>query len=204
MKIAAYCRVSRDDLNLENQHHTIGNYCKAQGWGNVSWFDEVVSTRKTRPIKQDLISKCRNKEYDTIIFTRLDRFARSTIELIMDIEELLKKNIRIISVMNGWDWHKKSYDSGQMLQLRLFSAFAEFEREIIRERTIEGLDRARAQGKKLGRPKGTTAFNTPTNEAVKHLLSQNKTERQIAKMLGASRYMVQKKILEITQGGINT
>lgn len=153
MRIAAYCRVSRDDLNLENQHNTISNYCKGREWEDISWFDEVVSTRKTRPIKQDLIQKLRGGEFDTLIFSRIDRFARSTIELVMDVESLLNQGIRVISINNGWDWHKKTYNSGAMLQLRMLSAFAEFERAIIRERTIEGLARARAQGKKLGRPR---------------------------------------------------
>ena len=152
-KIAAYCRVSRNDLNLDNQHNTISSYIDRLGWAAPDWYDEVISTRKTRPIKQDLLQKLRRREYDILIFSRIDRFARSTIELVMDIEELIKKGVRIVSINNGWDWHKNGYDSGAMLQLRMLSAFAEFEREIIRERTLEGLARARAQGKKLGRPK---------------------------------------------------
>lgn len=153
MKVACYCRVSRDDLNNENQAKVIQDYCTRQELTDLVWYKEEMSSRKTRPIKQELMNKCRNGEYDIIIFVRIDRFARSTTELVMDVEELVNRGIRVISIQNGFDFNKKDYNSTNMLMLRIFSAFAEFEREIIRERTNEGLARAKAQGKKLGRPK---------------------------------------------------
>lgn len=156
MKVACYCRVSRDDLNNENQAKVISDYCLRQGFNDLTWFKEEMSSRKTRPIKADLINKARKGEFDAIIFVRIDRFARSTTELVMDIEELVNRGIRIISVQNGFDFNKKDYNSTNMLMLRIFSAFAEFEREIIRERTLEGLARVKAQGKKLGRPRKLT------------------------------------------------
>lgn len=151
MKVACYCRVSREDLNNENQAKIIRDYCLRQGWEDLHWFKEEMSSRKTRPIKAEVIKKCRNGDFDTLIFVRIDRFARSTTELVMDIEELVNRGIRVISIQNGFDFSKKDYNSTNMLMLRIFSAFAEFEREIIRERTMEGLSRVRAQGKIGGR-----------------------------------------------------
>jgi putative DNA-invertase from lambdoid prophage Rac len=163
MNIAAYCRVSREDLNNENQKLIINNHLKNAGLiGSVDWFFEMQSSRKTRPIKQDLINKAREGHYKIIIFARIDRFARSTTELVMDVEELISIGIRVISVQNGWDFQKQAYNSQDMLMLRLFSAFAEFERELIRERTLEGLARAKAQGKRLGRPRKTPPVNPQT------------------------------------------
>lgn len=151
-KVACYCRVSRDDLNMQNQELILKKECLKNNW-DATWFYEQMSTRKTRPIKAELMRQLRDRRFDILMFLRIDRFARSTIELVMDVEELLDKGIRVISLQNGFDFSKKEYNSTQMLMLRIFSSFAEFERAIIRERTIEGLDRARAQGKKLGRPK---------------------------------------------------
>ena len=54
-------------------------------------FEETESTRKTRPVKADLLNRLRNKEYDAVIVYKLDRFARSSAELILDVSELVKK-----------------------------------------------------------------------------------------------------------------
>lgn len=162
IKVACYCRVSREDLNNENQAKIISEYCQKQGWDALHWFREEQSTRKTRPIKGDLMQRLRNSEFDVLIFVRIDRFARSTTELVIDIEELVNKGVRVISIQNGFDFDRKGYNSTNMLMLRIFSAFAEFERELIRERTLEGLARAKAQGKKLGRPRKTPRVNPET------------------------------------------
>lgn len=153
MKIAAYCRVSQEDLNNENQVKIINDYCKRLDWQITEWYKEEQSSRKTRPIKNGLMQKLRNGEYDILIFVRLDRFARSSVELITDIEELVNRNIRVISIQNGFDWSKNDYNSTNMLMLRIFSAFAEFERAMIRERTMEGLAQAKTQGRTGGRPR---------------------------------------------------
>lgn len=161
MKVACYCRVSREDLNNENQTKVIQDYCTRQGWEELTWYKEEMSTRKTRPMKQELMGKLRDGEFDVLIFVRIDRFARSTTELIIDIEELVNRGIRVISIQNGFDFSKEGYNSTNMLMLRIFSAFAEFERAIIRERTMDGLARVRAQGKRLGRPRKTPPENPP-------------------------------------------
>jgi DNA invertase Pin-like site-specific DNA recombinase len=81
----------------------------------------------------------------------LDRWARSSTELILDTKEILDKSIGFISVSDNLDF---STAAGK-LHFQILSAFAEFERVLIRERTIEGLNRARKQGKKPGRPVGS-------------------------------------------------
>ena len=81
---------------------------------------------------------------------RSDRWARSSTELILDTKELLDKGISFISISDNLDF---STASGK-LHFQILSAFAEFERELIRERTIEGLRRAKLQGKISGRTKG--------------------------------------------------
>jgi DNA invertase Pin-like site-specific DNA recombinase len=153
MRVALYARVSRDDLTCENQEKTLMEWIQRNGVSEYKYFKEEISSRKTRPAKELIIKEFRRGIYDTVVVTRIDRFARSLQELVMDIEAIINQGGRFISIMNGFDFTKKDYNASQQLMLNIFASFAQFEREIIRERTIEGLARVRAQGKKLGRPK---------------------------------------------------
>jgi putative DNA-invertase from lambdoid prophage Rac len=148
-KIALYVRVSGQTQTVDNQIIRLKSYAETNGY-NYDLYEEVESTRKTRPVKQGLLAKLRNNEYEAVIVYKLDRWARSSTELILDIKELIDKGVRFISFSDNLDF---STAAGK-LHFQILSAFAEFERELIRERTIEGLKRAKAQGKVSGRPKG--------------------------------------------------
>jgi DNA invertase Pin-like site-specific DNA recombinase len=143
----------------------------------------------------------RSGEFDTIVCVKLDRFARSLQELIMDIEGIVNSGGRFVAISNGMDFQKKSYNASQQLMLNIFGAFAQFEREMIRERTLDGLARARAQGKKLGRPFKDGSLNqinyiSPNKDEVLALYRQNKTIREIAAILKTSRNRVFKILKE--------
>ena len=148
MKIAIYCRVSREDLNLENQSMKLIEFAKMKGW-EYELFLEKESTRKTRPIKEEVLDLLRKGKFDGVLVYKLDRWARSLQELVINIEELKNRGKHFIVLTQPID---TSSASG-MLMFQILGAFAEFEREMIRERTMNGLDRARAKGIKLGRPK---------------------------------------------------
>ena len=150
MRVAIYARVSTGDQTCENQILRLSEYADRQGWA-FEVFQEVESSRKTRPIKSDLLQKLRRKEFDGVLIWKLDRWARSSYELLNEITELHKRNIMFVSLSDNIDL---STASGK-LQFQILSAFAEFERNLIRERTLEGLHRAKSQGKTLGRPKGS-------------------------------------------------
>lgn len=151
-KIALYCRVSLADgsQTTENQKIRLVEYAERLGL-QYDIYEETESTRKTRPIKQTLLTRLRRNEYDSVVVYKLDRWARSSTELIMDTSELLKKGVGFISVSDNLDF---STAAGK-LHFQILSAFAEFERELIRERTIEGLKRSKLNGKKAGRPMGS-------------------------------------------------
>lgn len=151
MKVALYARVSRDDLNCENQIIILKNWVKNNGINDYDIFKEEMTTRKTRPTKETIMKDFRDGKYETVVVTKLDRFARSLQELIMDIENIINNGGRFIAISNGFDFSKKSYNASQQLMLNIFGSFAQFEREMIRERTLEGLARATAQGKIKGR-----------------------------------------------------
>ena len=149
-RIAIYCRVSTKEQNTENQRIRLTEYANKLGW-QYDVFSEVQSTRKTRPVKAELLNRLRNNEYDGVLIFKLDRWARSSAELILEVKELIEKGIQFYSLSDNLDF---STPSGK-LHFQILSAFAEFERELIRERTIEGIRRAKLKGKIPGRPKGS-------------------------------------------------
>lgn len=148
MKVAIYVRTSKTEQHLENQLRPLIEYCDRLGY-DYKTFEEQESTRKTRPIQWDLYNKLLRKEFDMLLIYKFDRWARSTKELIEHIENLLNKGVTVYSYTENIDLNT----SMGRAMLTILSAFAQLERDIIRERTLAGLDRARAQGKKLGRPK---------------------------------------------------
>ena len=148
LKIAIYVRVSRTDQVLENQINPLVEYCNRMGY-TYEIFKEKESTRKSRPVQWDLYNRLLKKEFDGLLFYKLDRWARSLKELVTHMEALHEKGVILISYMENIDL---STSTGKLM-MNIMGSFAEFERDIIRARTLAGLDRARAQGKTLGRPR---------------------------------------------------
>lgn len=151
MRIAIYCRTSKQDQNPENQKLQLVEFAQQRGW-DFEVFMEQESTRNTRPIKEAILQSIREGKLDGVLIYKLDRWARSLQELIMNVEELTTRGKQFIVMTQPID---TTNPSGKLM-LAILGAFAEFEREIIRERTLAGLDRARRQGKRLGRPKKNT------------------------------------------------
>lgn len=157
MKVAVYIRVSRIDLNPENQKLELERFCKSMGY-DYEIFEEKESTRKTRPIKNSIYQEAIQKKYDMILVYKLDRWARSLQELINDFNQLQINKVSFKSLKDGITLDE---DPRNMLMIQILGAFAEFERAMIRERTLAGLARARAQGIKLGRPKKYSRRKNP-------------------------------------------
>ncbi len=147
-KYCIYCRVSNFGQNNINQRQVLEDYAESKGW-DYDCLEEKESTRKTRPIKAELLQQLRNGHYDGVIIYRLDRWARSSRELLLEIDELVKKGIDFISVSDNLDF---STAQGR-LHFQILSAFSEFERALISERTKIALARI-GKTKKLGRPTG--------------------------------------------------
>jgi len=148
MKVAIYLRVSTTDQNLENQKLPLIQYCERMEW-DYEIFEEKESTRKSRPVQWELYNQLLKKKFDGLLIYKFDRWARSTKELIEHMERLIDKDIKIYS-------YSENIDLGSSMgraMLTIISAFAQLERDIKREKTIAGLNRERAQGKKLGRPR---------------------------------------------------
>lgn len=152
--IALYARVSkRDDQTTENQVPILENWAKANGYA-YEIHQEAESTRKFRPVREELIARVRTKQIDGIACVRLDRFLRSLKEVLL-LQELIDKGASLYFIQQGIELSKEKRNAMSDMQLGLLAVFAEFERELIRERTIEGLGTARRHGKKLGRKPGS-------------------------------------------------
>lgn len=148
--IAIYVRVSTKEQTVINQTVKLVQFAKSNGY-TFDIYEETESTRKTRPVKQSLMSKLRNHEYYAVAVYKLDRWARSSRELILDTQELIDKGIGFISISDNLDF---TTASGK-LQFAILAAFSEFERELIRERTVNSLQRKKAEGYIFsGRPRG--------------------------------------------------
>ena len=150
MDVALYCRVSTQDQHTENQKIILEEHAERMGW-DYTLYEEKESTRKTRPIKYALMQELRNKKYDAVCVLKIDRWGRSMLELAGEIKELYEKGVKFVSIRDNIDLTT----ANGRLQFNIISSFAEFERDLISVRTKDGLARAKANGKTLGRPKGS-------------------------------------------------
>ena len=149
MKAAIYVRTSKEEQHTINQLPELLQYAKVMNY-EYEIFEEQESTRKTRPIKNTIFRDALARKYDIILIWKLDRWARSLQELINDLTALRQNKVQFYSLKDNL---KLDDNPSNMLMLHILGAFAEFEREIIRQRTLAGLERARREGKKLGRPR---------------------------------------------------
>ena len=153
MKAAIYCRVSTRDQTTLNQERILKEYCQRNNIDVYSiYLDEGVSGSKTSREGLDLmLQDMRFGHFDTILVWKLDRLGRSTQHLLQILEELKNKNVRLICIDMNIDTNTPQ---GKFF-FTIVGAFAELEREIIRERIYAGLSRAKSQGKALGRRFGS-------------------------------------------------
>jgi DNA invertase Pin-like site-specific DNA recombinase len=152
MTAALYARVSTADQTCENQLMELREYCQARSWTIAREFiDQGVSGSKDRrPALDALVSDAKRRRFDVVVCWRLDRLGRNLRHLVILLEELQTLGIGFVSLGEGIDL---ATPAGR-LQLHILAALAEFERARIQERIRAGLARARAQGRRLGRPKG--------------------------------------------------
>ena len=154
MRAAIYARVSTFDQEPENQLQEVRRYVEARGWIGTEFVDRGVSGAKDkRPALDAMLTDAKRRRFDVLVCWRLDRLGRNLRHLVTLLEDLHSTGVAFVSLGEGIDC---TTPAGK-LQLHILAALAEFERERIRERVLAGLQRARAQGKKLGRPRLTVA-----------------------------------------------
>lgn len=150
MRAVIYSRVSTQDQTNENQEDRLRDYCKAKEWQVVKEYSDVISGMKDRrPGLDQLLQDARENKFDVVVSVKLDRLGRSLKHLVLLLDELHHFNVDIAFVDQPID----TTSSMGRLVFEILGAIANFERELIRERTIAGQDRARRQGKIIERPK---------------------------------------------------
>ncbi|MBS3789177.1 recombinase family protein [Candidatus Bipolaricaulota bacterium] len=185
MDVYGYARVSTEEQvksgSLNQQIDKIKDYCERNDHKIDKLFtDAGVSAIKERPEFEKMMETVAkgNDEIDGIVVTKLDRFGRSVKDLVINMETLQEEAIDFISIGDSLD---TSTPNGKLL-FHILSAFAEFEREIIRERMQAGRERARAEGKELHRPKKEL-----DKERIKKLYTEKGlSARAIAKLMDVS------------------
>lgn len=151
MKVAIYARTSKSDQKPENQTQELQNYAKTHNYEIVEIYEDRVSGAKaTRPGLDRLMQDARAGRFNAVVIWKIDRLGRSVVHMAQVIQEWRNLGVDLIITTLGVD---TSTPVGKLV-LGVLMQIAEFERELIRERILLGLQRRRRQGKPLGRPKG--------------------------------------------------
>ena len=183
-KVVIYTRVSTLDQTIDNQLLELRDHCSKMGWEVVKEYaDEGLSgtlSRDKRPALNSLIKDAYRKRFDSVVCWDISRIGRSMKELILFLSDMKDRGIGICSVRQGFD---TSTSMGEIM-FQFVGILSSWEREMIRERTLAGLERAKSQGKTLGRRKVT---NDTMAAKIIELRDERKSIRQIASEVGVSR-----------------
>jgi DNA invertase Pin-like site-specific DNA recombinase len=151
-RVAIYARVSTDGQTVANQRRELEAAAERHGWEIVEVFEDKgisgAKGRKDRPAMKRMMEGVARREFDLVAAWSVDRLGRSLQDLIGFLEELRAKRVDLYLHQQGLD---TTTPAGEAL-FGMLGVFAQFERAMIRERVNAGLARAKAQGKRLGRP----------------------------------------------------
>ncbi len=180
-----YARVStHDQQTLPLQSRAMREYALNRGWTVVMQVKEVGSGASVRLLREDLMKAARRREIDVILVWRLDRWGRSVTDLLATLQELEQLRVGFVSLTEALDL---TTPAGRAMA-GLLAVFAEFEKEILRERVRAGLAHARANGKQLGRPQ-TASLQAPK---VRKLYRAGVSKAEIARRLEIGRTSVRR------------
>lgn len=165
MRIAIYARVSKAlEQNPENQLIDLRKYAKAAEHIVEGEYVDEVSSKDTRPKKEEVLKKLRLGEIDGVVFWSLDRWGRTMSELVLELEEFSKSNKSLISLKEGLDLS----NAAGRLMANVLAAMANFERDRIKERTLLGLKRAKSWGRIGGRHPANCGCGVVDKKGKKH------------------------------------
>ncbi len=196
-KIIGYIRTSTDKQDLKNQQYEILSYTNKNNLKVDEFIETQNSSRKTPKQRriEELLEKLNSQ--DTLIVTELSRLGRSSSEILTLMNELIKKQIKIILIKQNVVISSDRYDMNSKIMVTFFSLFGELERDMVSLRTKEALSAKKAQGIKLGKPIGTiqkSKFDKDL-EKIKELLGYKLSVRKIAQYMGYPNYISLNKYL---------
>jgi len=178
-RVAIYARVSTTDQTCDNQLRDLRDYCRARGWIDVREFIDtgISGTKERRPALDRMMVEVKARRVDVLVVAAFDRFGRSVRHLVEALELFRHLGVEFISL-------REQIDTGTSLGQAIYviiSAISALERSLIVERVKSGLRRARAEGKRLGRPRLRV-----DEHQLRIIASQNLPVRAAAKALGVS------------------
>lgn len=185
MKVGIYARVStHDQQTLKLQLEAMRKYAKSRKWAVTLEVKDVGSGASERPKRDELLAAARRREIDGILVWKLDRWGRSLPDLVLTLRELNEVGVAFVSLTEALDL---STPSGRAM-VGLLSVFAEFERDLLRERVKAGIAQARSEGRVLGRPPSAAL----KSKEMKNLLRQGLSKSEIARRLQVGRTSVRR------------
>lgn len=187
MKTIAYLRVSTGSQDLDNQKLAVLDYARQKRFAIDRFIEAQASSRRGRPRRriEELLGSL--EAGDRLVVSELSRLGRSLGQVIQFVDELVKRKVRFVAIKEDIRFEGKQ-DLQTKVMIALFGLFAEVERDLISERTKEGLVAARARGRLLGRPKGslgTSKLDGKEGE-IRKLLEKEVSKRSLAKIMDVS------------------
>jgi DNA invertase Pin-like site-specific DNA recombinase len=188
MKTVAYLRVSTGSQDLANQKMAVLDYARQKRF-TVDRFVELQASSRKNPAQrgiEELLGSLATG--DRLVVSELSRLGRSLGQVIRIVDELVKRKIGFVAIKEAIRFEGKQ-DMQTKVMIALFGLFAEVERDLISQRTKEGLATARAKGRLLGRPKGALGKSRldGKEEEIRILLEKTVSKASIAKIVGVSR-----------------
>ena len=188
MATLAYIRVSTDKQDLNNQKLEILEYAQKNNYKVDEFIEIEISSRKDKDERRinELFGKLQFE--DTLIVSELSRLGRSTAEVLNMVNTLIEKKVRFIAIKQNIVINGRN-DMQTKVMITMFSLFAELERDLISQRTIQALKAKKAQGVVLGRPRGSLGNSKLDDKKgqIQELLKHKVAKAAIARMLGVSR-----------------
>jgi DNA invertase Pin-like site-specific DNA recombinase len=187
MNVALYLRVSTTDQDPETQGREVRAFVAAHGWIAVETYQDVgvSGARARRPGLDQLVKDAWHGRFQAVVVWDLSRMARSTLHALELLRELEQMKVRLIAV-------KQTFDTDTPLGKAFFTLaamFAELERSILIERVRAGMARARAEGKRIGRPERSVDL-----EELGRLRAQGLSIRQIARCMATPSSTIAKRL----------
>ena len=184
-RVRLYARIStRDQKTLALQLGQMRRYVKGRGWRVALEVQDVGSGAKDRLKREEILKAARRREIDLVLVWKLDRWGRSVVDLVTTLKELTGLGVGFISLTEALDL---TTPTGRAMT-GLLAVFAEFEREILRERVKAGIAHARSLGKQLGRPKSAALLA----KDIRNLKREGMNHSAIARTLKIGRTSVRR------------
>ena len=177
-RVALYARVSTTGQTAENQLLALRSFATARGWTITEYVDQGQSgAKERRPALDALLAATRARRVDLVACVKLDRLARSVHHLVALVREFEVLGVDLVVLDRAID---TTTPAGRLL-FHVLAAISEFERDLIRDRVLAGLRRAKSQGVRLGRPRVLV-----DQVRAERLLAAGQSLRTVGRALGVS------------------